>query len=125
MTAPAALDRAAFDALVQRRTLAIVEATAVRPADRRREATQEAQLLEAAATEFADAVDRSGKELPYDEAVVVTGGAGPVVVTEKEWKDNPAYWEAVAAGATGQVDSLTQGSVLVRYLRGEPDSPAS
>lgn len=125
MTAPAALDRAAFDALVQRRVLAITEAAPPRPIDRRREATQEAQLLEAAASEFADAVDRSGKELPYEEAVVVSGGAGPVVITEKEWKDNPAYWEAVAAGATGRVDSLTQGSVLVRYLRGEPDSPAS
>lgn len=119
------MTREEFDALVQRRVAAIVAAAPVRPITARREATEEAQLLEAAASEMADAVDRSGKELSYDKAVVVAGGAGPVVITEKEWKDNPAYWEAVAAGATGRVDSLTQGSVLVAYLRGEADSPAS
>ncbi len=119
------MTREEFDALVQRRVLAIVNAVPARPIDQRRRATEEAQLLEAAASEFADAVDRSGKELPYEEAVVLAGGAGPVVVTDEEWKATPAYWEALAAGAAGQVDTLTQGGVLVAYLQGETDSPAS
>jgi hypothetical protein len=134
-TAPATLDRAAFDALVQRKCLDLANAAPPsNPEDpataaEARDAMQEAQLLEAAATEFADAVDRTkglaGGHVAYEDAVVIIGGAGPIVVTDGDWRANPVYWEAKAAGSTGRVDTLTQGSVLVRYLRGEPDSPAS
>lgn len=128
MTAPARLDRAAFDALVERRALALTEAAPpVNPedpgsADVRRDALDNAELLLASASAFADAVDSSGKELPYEGAVVLTGSAGRVVITEEEWKDRPAYWQTVAAGGHGRVDGWTQGSLLLRYLRtGEAD----
>lgn len=127
MTAPAKLDRAGFDALVQRRVLALVSAGGIggdpapAAAAASQEGQQEAQLLEAAAVSFADAVDRSDRDLPYDDAVVITGTGGVVVISDEEWRATPVYWEASA----GEVDSLTQGSVFVAWLRGEPDSPAS
>jgi hypothetical protein len=113
VTAPAKLDRAAFDALVQRRALALSTAAPARPLDRHREAVQEAQLLEAAATEFADAVDRSAQELPYEDAVVITGDAGVVVVDAAMYRREPIYWESRA----GEVDSLTLGPALLAALR--------
>jgi hypothetical protein len=127
VTAPDRLDREGFDALVQAKCLDLANAAPPsNPEDpataaEARDAMQEAQLLEAAAREFADAVDRSGTGTPYEEAVVLTGSSGVVVVTAEEWRASPVYWEAKA----GKVDSVAQGDVLVAYLRGEPDSPAS
>ena len=114
MTA-ANLDRAAFDALVKERVTAIASAAVSRHPAARREGVQEAQLLEAAAAEFADAVDRSGLDLPYEEAVVITGTAGVVVVRATDYRREPIYWEARA----GEVDGLTIGPLLVAGLRDE------
>jgi hypothetical protein len=116
MTTPA-LDRAGFDALVQRRVMALATSAPERPANVRRERQQEAQLLEAAATSFADAVDRSelrnnGQPVPYGEAVVITGDAGVVVVRSADYRREPIYWEALA----GEVDSLTRGPDLLADL---------
>ena len=111
--------REAFDALVQRRVLALSERG---DPNRSPAARQEAQLLEAAATEFADAVDRSEKPLAYEDAVVLTGSSGVVVVSETEWRATPVYCEALA----GEVETLTQGGILLRWLQdGTGDSPAS
>jgi len=114
------LDRAAFDALVKERVTAIASAAVSRHPAARREGVQEAQLLEAAAAEFADAVDRSGllnngQPVPYEEAVVITGTAGVVVVRATDYRREPIYWEARA----GEVDGLTIGPLLVAGLRDE------
>jgi hypothetical protein len=92
------------------------------------EAAQEAQadaaLILAAATEFADAVDRSGKGIPYEDAVVVEGSAGPHVCTAEEWRNTPIMQEVIAAGGHGRVDRVEEGWLLLRYLRtGEHDGP--
>lgn len=118
MTAPARLDRASFDALVQRRCAALAEAAPgsssdLADAERRREAEQEAELLDASAREFADAVDRRGDEMPYEDAVVITGTSGVVTVSAEEYRREPVYWEARA----GEVHSLTLGPLLVAALR--------
>lgn len=111
MTAPARLDRAAFDALVQRKAMALVDG-GVGSDEAFREANQEAKLLEAQAREFADAVDRNGK-LSYEEAVVIIGDSGVVVVDAEDYRREPVYWEAHA----GKVDSLILGPLLVAALR--------
>ncbi len=118
MTAPAKLDRAAFDALVQRRTMALATSKPERPAIARREVQQQAQLLEAVAREFADAVDRSGLRdngapVAYEDAVVITGTGGVVVVRFADYLREPVYWESRA----GEVDSLTRGPDLLADLR--------
>lgn len=118
------MNRAEWDALTQRRLAAMTEAL---PADdpatsaERRYATEEIQLTEAQARTFADAVDRSGKTIDYADAVVVSGGAGEVVCTLADWKANRAYWEQVAAGASGEVEWAQAGADLLSFLTtGEP-----
>lgn len=115
MTAPARLDRAGFDALVQRRVMALSEA-AVRMGEEavdlsaRQDAAQEAQMLETEATLFADAVDASG--LSYGEAVVIFGTSGPVVVHVDEYDREPVYHQARA----GEVELIVSGPYLLGLL---------
>lgn len=94
------------------------------PEDAAKAAQEDAALILASATEFADAVDRSGRALTYEDAVMVEGSAGPVICTADEWRDNHLYWTTVAAGGHGRVDRIEEGRLLLHYLRtGEHDEP--
>ncbi len=117
--APARLDRAAFDALVQRRCMALSEAAATsssHPAalDEAHAAMQDAVLLEARAAEFADAIDRDSTGLAYEDAVVIFGSSGPVVVTVDDYDRETIYHEARA----GRVELVAIGPRILAYLRG-------
>jgi hypothetical protein len=75
--------------------------------------TEEADLLEAEAREFADAVDRDGGRVPYTSAVVLEGSAGTVVVSASDYAATPVHWHIVAGG---HVDRLIHGAELVAVL---------
>jgi hypothetical protein len=82
-----------------------------------RAASEDAACILASALEFADAVDRCGKGIAYEDAVLIEGSAGPVVISEAEWRANPAYWRTAAAGGHGRVDRIEVGRLLLHYLR--------
>lgn len=122
MTTPAG-PREAWDRLVTDRVTALLDAAPysgnpddIYGAADASAAMQEAEMLEDAARAFADAVDASGKGLAYEDAVLLTGTAGPVIVSEVEWRATPGFWETVAAAGHGRLDSITDGAALTRYL---------
>jgi hypothetical protein len=79
----------------------------------RHEATEEVRLLEAEAIEFADAVDRDGKRIPYGSAVVLEGEAGVTVTTEADYAATPIFWRSTV----GKVDRVVHGAMLVTVLQ--------
>jgi hypothetical protein len=112
--------RAEFDALL---SAAVKAALGDLPADNptssealslRHDATEEVRLLEAEAIEFADAVDRDGKHIPYGTAVVVEGSAGTVVTTAADYVATPVYWQIMAGG---KVDRVVEGPELLAVLQ--------
>lgn len=81
-----------------------------------------AQLVEAVARSFADAVDRenstrgilrAGIAVEYVDAVVLTGSAGALVVDAVEYDGSPGYWITKA----GNPDLIIRGRDLDGYLR--------
>lgn len=114
--------REAWHRLAMSRASALRQATGdyrrqgLSPGAATKAAEEDAALILANATEFADAVDRDGK-LDYEDAVLVEGGAGPVVTSEPAYRDNPAWFQTLAAGGTGRVDRIEWGSRLAHYLR--------
>lgn len=93
------MTRADFDALLATASAAIPD-----PADR--------AVLNAEAREFADAVDRSDRDLDYGDAVVLEGSQGIVVVPARDYHHAPIYWQTVA----GHLDRLVDGTVLIPAL---------
>lgn len=77
------------------------------------EAAEEAQLLDAEARSFADAVDRDGKRVPYGSAVVLEGTSGVAVVAAADYATAPLYWQTVV----GRPDRITQGPELIHVLQ--------
>jgi hypothetical protein len=71
-----------------------------------------AQLLDAQVRLFADAVDRDGAGIPYGDAVVITGTAGPVVVPLRDYHATPLYWQSCA----GEVDLIIDGADVMTAL---------
>jgi hypothetical protein len=109
-----------YDALVDRVIHAIIDG--VDPeSDDAVAAREEAQLLEAEARAFADAVDRSGKRLDYGEAVMLEGDHGVVVVAARDYADAPIYWRTVA----GDLDQLILGPELIEQLTARAGSSAT
>lgn len=107
------MTRAEFDALLARAVIGTV--SGVDPAsDDAPAAAEEAQLLEAEAREFADAVDRYGQALPYGDAVMLEGSGGVVVVSARTYADAPIYWRTVAGG---ELDRLIEGPELLEVLQ--------
>jgi hypothetical protein len=109
--------RAEFDALLAEAVRRISASVTPDPADpaslaEQRDAIQEAQLLDAEAREFADAVDRSGKGIGYGAAVFIEGANGTVVITAREFEATPGYWRTVA----GRPDREVRGPELLRVL---------
>lgn len=103
--------RAEFDALVDAAITAIV--VGVDPdSDDAAAAREEAQLLQAEAESFADAVDRDAKRVPYGSATVLEGSQGVAVVLARDYTAAPIYWQTVV----GRVDRLTQGPQLLEVL---------
>jgi hypothetical protein len=80
----------------------------------RHDATEEVRLLQAEAIEFADAVDRDGKRIPYGSAVVLEGPGGVVVCTAADYAATPTYWRVLAGGT---VDRLVKGTELLHVLQ--------
>lgn len=113
------MTRDEFDALVKRAVTALsADLPPANPGDpaslsERQDAIQEAQLLEAEASAFADAVDRDGKAIDYGSAVVLEGERGFVVVTAAEFERTPGYWRTVA----GKLDRLVVGPELLPVLQ--------
>lgn len=85
---------------------------------------EEAQLLEAEARSFADAVDRDGKRIDYGAAVVLEGPNGIAVVDAAAFHSTPLYWRTVV----GRPDRITEGTALLPALqatanRAAPSAP--
>lgn len=126
--------RIEFDTLLRDRVRAMLAPTSTAadgaPVDVPDEVSDEAALLDASARAFVEAVDRdndrrqqvAGKAEPvlaYDDAVVITGSAGPLVISVDDYDRERVYHEARA----GKVDSVTTGPELLAYLRtGEPQA---
>jgi hypothetical protein len=112
--------RAEFDALLAAAVKASLDGLpAENPRDTaalslRHEATEEVRLLEAEAIEFADAVDRDGKRIPYGSAVVLEGPGGVVVTTAAEYALTPTYWLVLVGG---KADRLISGPELLPVLQ--------
>jgi hypothetical protein len=119
----APLTRREFDALAQARAEALANAVqdyarqGMSEDGAQRAASEDAALILSGALSFADAVDRSGKGIPYEEAVMIEGGAGPVIVTREEWRATPDYFRTLAAGGHGRIDRIEEGASLLAYLR--------
>jgi hypothetical protein len=79
----------------------------------RHDATEEVRLLQAEAIEFADAVDRDGKRIPYGSAVVLEGQAGVTVTTEADYAATPIFWRSTV----GKPDRVVHGAMLVAVLQ--------
>jgi hypothetical protein len=118
--------RLEFDALVRRRVEGIanpsIAAGPVGQGHPPTPAVQRAQLVEAVSRSFADAVDRenssrgilrTGVQVEYVDAVVLSGQAGQVVVDAPEYDASPVYWQA----RLGEVDSVVRGRDLDAFLR--------
>ncbi len=122
--------RLEFDALVRRRSAAIVESSpsgghedpaAVLAG---REEADRAALVEAVARSFADAVDRenssrgilrAGLPVEYVDAVLVEGHGGQLVVDAEEYEQAPVRVRARVGFDTGQ--TVIRGRDLDGYLR--------
>jgi hypothetical protein len=124
----AARRRLAFDALLRDRLAADREPPP--PADHAealvdaRDASDDGELLAGTAHVFADAVDAENvrrqqaagpqpPQLDYDDAVVIVGDAGTVVVAVDEYDTERTYHEVCA----GNVERAIAGPALMRYLR--------
>jgi hypothetical protein len=113
--------REEFDALLDTALAAMTKAAPVaNPEDpatyaELKDALEEAQLLEAEARAFADAVDRvaPAQRLPYESAAVLEGSQGVAVVALKDFDSAPIYWRSVA----GRLDRLIFGDQLLTALR--------
>jgi 3-polyprenyl-4-hydroxybenzoate decarboxylase len=104
--------RAELDALIDAALVGVVGG--VDPlSDDAAAAREEAQLLEAEARSFADAVDRDGKRVPYGSAVVLEGPRGVAVVQARDYADAPIYWHTVVGGSP---DRITSGPELMEVL---------
>lgn len=115
------MTRAELDALIDAALVAIVHG--VDPlSDDATAAREEAQLLEADARSFADAVDRDGKRIPYGSAVVLEGPRGVAVVQARDYGDAPVYWHTVVGGGP---DRVTSGPELMEVLTGAANRSAS
>ena len=77
--------------------------------------TEEAQLLDAEATAFADAVDRDAKRIPYGSAVVLEGPRGIAVVQAADYTKTITYWWTVVGG---KPDRIVSGPELMQVLAG-------
>lgn len=75
-------------------------------------AREEAQLLQAEAASFADAVDRDAKRIPYGSATVLEGSQGVAVVQARDYAAAPIYWQTVV----GRVERITEGPQLMQVL---------
>lgn len=107
---PAWTPRQVFDELVRRRCQSIAAAGTD-------SAVEDAQLLDAKAREFADAVDRLDltTPIPYENAVVIVGTSSTVVCQAEDWAAMPVHWQALV----GQVDLVVDGTRLIRLLHGD------
>lgn len=106
------MTRAELDALIDTAVTATV--AAVDPdSDDAASAREEAQLLEAEARSFADAVDRDGKRIPYAEAVMLEGERGVSVVDARTFDEAPLYWRTVV----GRPDAVIRGDELIPALQ--------
>lgn len=115
------MTRAELDALIDAALLAVVSSV---PADSDDvpAAMEEAQLLEAEARSFADAVDRDGKRIPYGDAVVLEGPSGLAVVQARDYADAPIYWQTVVGG---KPERITRGPELLQVLTGAANRGAT
>lgn len=106
--------REAFDELLRRKVAALVEhgLSPGAPEEINQAAREDAQVFEAQATAFADAVDRTDAGTPYGDAVVITGSAGVVVVRARDYAATPIYWQSLA----GEVDLIIDGADVMRAL---------
>jgi len=84
--------------------------------------TEEAQLLDAEATAFADAVDRDAKRIPYGSAVVLEGPRGIAVVQAADYTKTISYWWTVVGG---KPDRIVSGPELMQVLAGAANRGAS
>lgn len=108
------MTRDEFDALVAAACAAIIRPFSLGDGGADAHDSQgEAQLLDAEAREFADAVDRDGHRIDYGEAVMLEGSNGVVVVEARKYHDAPIYWRTVA----GKVDRLVDGTELLPVLQ--------
>lgn len=114
------MTRDEFDALLSAAVKASLDSlpadnpTSAEALSQRHDATQEVQLLEAEALEFADAVDRDGKRIDYGSAVVLEGTSGVVVVSAADYDATPDYWR-ICAGA--HLDRVIRGTELIPVLQ--------
>jgi hypothetical protein len=113
--------RAELDALIDAALVAIVNG--VDPlSDDATAAREEAQLLEAEARSFADAVDRDAKRIPYGDAVVLEGPHGVAVVQAQDYSKTVTYWWTVVGG---KPDRVTSGPELMEVLAGAANRGAA
>lgn len=133
MPADLASARIALDTLLRDRLRAMLAPTSTpadgSPVDVADEVSDRAALLDALVREFVEQVDRhndtaqrtAGDALPvldYDDAVLVTGPAGVVVVSADTWAHEPIG----VSVAVGEVERVIAGADVLAVLRDTDDA---
>jgi hypothetical protein len=106
------VNRDEFDALAAE-AVRVLAAGAADGAPGQDNVLEAAQLLDAEAREFADAVDRDAKRIPYGSAVVLEGPRGVAVVQAAEYVKTVSYWWTVVGG---KPDRIVRGPDLLERL---------